>query len=137
MSGELRVNRITDEAGTGSPEFPNGASLTSAATASTDAVRFDQVIGLGQTWQDVTASRAVGTTYTNTTGRPIFINIRADSNNSTVPVLQVDGLDILSVFVDFSSTSGVPLTAIVPPGATYRLFSGVGSTSITIWSELR
>jgi hypothetical protein len=33
MSGELRVNRITDEAGTGSPEFVNGLAQSDIATA--------------------------------------------------------------------------------------------------------
>ena len=28
-------------------------------------------IGVGQTWQNVTSSRAIGTIYTNSTGRPI------------------------------------------------------------------
>jgi len=30
MSGELRVNNITDEAGTGSPDFPNGVTGAAA-----------------------------------------------------------------------------------------------------------
>ncbi len=30
-------------------------------------------IGIGQTWQDLTASRTIGVTYTNTTGKPIFV----------------------------------------------------------------
>lgn len=34
-------------------------------------------IGVGQTWQDVTVSRVAGTTYTNSTGKPIMIAIQA------------------------------------------------------------
>jgi len=39
-------------------------------------------IGYSQTWQDVTASRAAGTTYTNTTGRPITAIITVNNNAS-------------------------------------------------------
>ena len=35
-------------------------------------------IGVGQTWQDVTASRTRNVTYTNTTGKPIQVNISSD-----------------------------------------------------------
>ncbi|MDN4149811.1 hypothetical protein QYE80_32880, partial [Pseudomonas tohonis] len=32
-------------------------------------------LGYAQTWQSVTGSRALGVTYTNSTGRPIFVSI--------------------------------------------------------------
>ena len=33
------------------------------------------VFGVGQSWQDVTSSRAINTVYTNSTGKPIIVNI--------------------------------------------------------------
>src|SRR5690606_12694984 len=37
-------------------------------------------LGIGQTWQDVTASRASGVAYQNVTGKPIALSIAATSN---------------------------------------------------------
>ncbi len=100
----------------------NAATATSAANA----------IGVGQTWQDVTASRAASTTYTNSTGRPIFISVRMEQDDGTLS-LTVDGLLI-------GKTGYTPgpvyytLTAIVPAGSTY-LVTTTGGT--LFWYELR
>ena len=47
-------------------------TITLPATTGTLAMTSD-VIGVGQTLQDVTGSRVSGTTYTNTTGKPISV----------------------------------------------------------------
>ena len=56
-------------------------SLTStatnkAATAAQVKILNDRDFGVGQTWKDLTASRVLGTTYTNTTGKPIVVCVR-------------------------------------------------------------
>jgi hypothetical protein len=38
-------------------------------------------VGYGQTWQDVTGSRTAGTTYYNTTGKPIQVMHNFTTNN--------------------------------------------------------
>lgn len=48
---------------------------TYADTKITLATANSYDIGVGQTWQNVTASRAFGVTYTNTTGKPIVLMI--------------------------------------------------------------
>ena len=46
-------------------------STTEALTAAQGNVLNDQAFGVGQTWQNLTSSRASNVTYTNTTGKPI------------------------------------------------------------------
>jgi len=50
-------------------------SATQALTAAQGKVLNDKMFGVGQTVQDVTASRVLGTTYTNSTGKPILISL--------------------------------------------------------------
>jgi hypothetical protein len=89
------------------------------------------VIGVGQTWQNVSASRSSGTTYTNTTGKPIFISVRMDRDDGQLD-LTVDGL-----LIGRTGTTPGPvyytLTAIVPAGSTYS----ATATSGLSWYELR
>lgn len=80
-------------------------------------------LGVGQTWQDVSASRAVGTTYTNTTGRPIFVNYV--STSAVTVTIMIGGVSIASMYS--------PTTFIVPGGATYSITSG----TLQKWAELR
>lgn len=47
------------------------AALDVALQASLEGYSDNNSIGVNQTWQDVTASRTIGVTYTNTTGKPI------------------------------------------------------------------
>jgi len=96
----------------------------------------EQQVGVGQTRTDVTSSRSVGTSYQNTTGKPISITIDMDQNNgfynfevsddgttwSRIQSRQGDG-DIMS------------LTEIIQNGEYYRLKDFTGS--LLKWTELR
>lgn len=91
-------------------------------------------IWVGQTRQDVTASRALWTTYTNNTGKPIIVIVSngfswANSNHQ----LYVDGI-IVSRSNEDSSTD-VSLTAIVPAGSTYKYVCSWWN--LQLWTELR
>ena len=121
-----------------------GTVLTSnGSAASWQAPSTSQMIGVGQTWQNVTSSRAGSTTYTNTTGKPIQVNIRCRvvaSNASLNPelTLEVDGIGLAKVGVSPGGSAMTlfgTLTAIVPPGSTYRLTGNNGS--VDVWAELR
>ena len=102
----------------------NGTTWTSAAPAGT--------LGVGQTWQNVTASRTSGTTYTNSTGKPIMVSAYNDNYTSDLPTisLTVDGLKI--AFSDSGSgTSGICVSGIVPDGSTYVITkTGVGTLNV-------
>ncbi len=93
-------------------------------------------IGVGQTWQDVKNDRKNDITYTNTTGKPIMINISA-STTDTEKVSLFIGDEEVSFFKQYVSSSDiwVTLSAIVPSDATYRLSSEQGI--INTWQELR
>lgn len=95
-------------------------------------------IGVGQTWQDLTASRSSGVTYTNTTGKPIMVMVRAYrlGNAYVRAQLSVDGV-VVGLNRNYMPYSDgniyASAIAIVPDGSTY-----IASTEGTMyWSELR
>ncbi len=90
-------------------------------------------LGRGQTWQDVTSSRAAGTTYQNTTGKPIMIAIFGSKSSSRGVQASTDG----STWVDIGNINGDNYTSsynIIPDGHYYRVS---GTTTIGKWAELR
>jgi hypothetical protein len=118
----------------------NLASNSATAVPSQQSVKSyvdNNIIGINQTWQDVTASRNAATNYTNSTGKPIYVSIICDYGNVTGSVnLTVSGI-IVQRFLNNPDSSAMTLTVatIVPAGAAYRcdVFNG----SITTWAELR
>lgn len=94
-------------------------------------------IGIGQTWQDVTASRAWATTYTNTTGRPIMVSITAQdpAAGNLYIGLRVNGVKLAEQY--HSAGSQAQVAAIIPPGATYMVERADTNDTITGWLELR
>jgi hypothetical protein len=94
-------------------------------------------IGVGQTWQDVFASRAIGTTYTNSTGKPITVAITATcSAGLTVQGLTIDGVIVYAASVNVvGAASGFALN--VPNGATYVTVTNGGTLTLVTWHELR
>lgn len=100
-----------------------------SAKIATTAYAQNMDLGWGQTWQDVTSSRAFGTTYTNSTGKPISVFFGINSGGATVTVGGV-------AFPTFSSANNNTQTVasfIVPTGNTYSI-SGAG---LSKWLELR
>ena len=127
--------------------FANNAALTGTPTAPTATVGTNTTqiattafvlanqsgLGIGQSWQDVTGSRSSGTTYTNSTNKPIFVSVRSSVDDG-VAELTVDGI---KVAVN-GSTVGAgdnrhTVCAVVPNGSTYS-YSG---SAISLWSEMR
>jgi hypothetical protein len=114
----------------------NTGTLTLPTTTGTLALQSD-VIGIGQTWQLLTGSRAIGTTYTNSTGRPIMV-AAVFTNSSTN---QTVGFTVSGVNVVFDQTTtantGAGGTLIIPNGATYVTYTSAGTLTLVSWSELR
>jgi hypothetical protein len=106
------------------------------ATTANHAVAYDQVIGLGQTWQNVAGSRAFATTYTNSTGKPIMVNIALTMAASSVTTLTVGGIVVGRLNTNAPGTSA-SFSAAVPTGTTYILTNTVGANTISEWAELR
>ncbi|MDF3850670.1 phage tail protein [Achromobacter denitrificans] len=96
-----------------------------------------QIFGRGQSWQDVSASRATGTIYTNSTSKPILVSVRGIGSGSTISMsLQVDDVVMERPGWPGSFSGGtVAGSMIVPSGSTYRVFTD-GIVSI-VWMEYR
>lgn len=92
-------------------------------------------LGYGQTWQTVT--RTSGTTYYNTTGRPIsFLYSDLGSAGTTFANLNIGG--VVRQYMSFGSgTNGASMSAIIPHGASYILTISGSAASGPIASELR
>jgi hypothetical protein len=106
----------------------SGNVLTSNGTTWTSATPAGG-IGIGQTWQDVKSSRATGTTYTNSTGKPIMVSISQGSTGQQN--IYINGNQFAQLN-QVSNTSG-GFTFIVPDGNTYRIDTNLPSW----WWELR
>ena len=114
----------------------SGNTYSTGSITSGGEVYATNLLGQGQTWQDLTGSRTFGVTYTNSTGRPIVVSIgfKAASSDDHV-YFRVNGV---VVFYGSNGGSGETLGAvgnIVPAGATYILNRTLGS--IESWAELR
>jgi hypothetical protein len=88
-------------------------------------------LGYGQTWQNVTGSRALTTTYYNTTGRPILVSISTAANLGVSSALTVNTLTISTQFA--AATTTHTSVSIIPPGGSYS----ITATTLSNWFELR
>ena len=99
--------------------YPKGAVLANAAgtglwlnladnnTANPDSgganwVAMGPGLGIGQAWTNVTASRAVGVTYTNSTNKPIMVSATVSGTvpNSTVSIALLVGSPAVGVGIN-------------------------------------
>jgi hypothetical protein len=150
ISASATANNVvyTTAAVTGSPYRVVGYIDIAEATAGTwatapttvqgaggQAMAAMQSLGMGQTMQSIVGSRVLGTTYYNTTGRPIFVTVGV-SATTTAASLAISVNGILAGNQGQNTTSfGIQCTAIVPPGASYAASSS--GASLSGWSELR
>jgi hypothetical protein len=93
-------------------------------------------LGVGQTWQDVTSSRAANTTYTNNTGKPIMVNVYGNSGESRSATLTIGGVNVANTVFNGAGGGAATLSGIVPDGTSYIVSTG-GAWSLAQWSELR
>ena len=125
IAGQMGYNTTTNAF----DAYVNGAWVSVATTS--------QVIGVSQTWQDVTSSRVAGTTYTNSTGKPIMVVGKLTSSASAIATITVD-----SVVVPGSGNAGtsgfwMTASAIVPNGSTYIYTVNTGTPTLVSAVELR
>lgn len=118
-----------------------GAQVTgvvpSATNAGTAATCSDE-IGVGQTWQDVLATRAVNTRYTNSTSRPIqvIVELYSASGSAGISLLTDNETLLLARAVLNSTSTNQCISAIIPSGKNYYVSVG-GGASLNGWRELR
>jgi hypothetical protein len=93
-------------------------------------------LGYGQTWQDVSSKRVVTTTYYNTTGKPIQVQLWGTASATAITMqLSVNG-----IAVDANAnaaTYACPVKAIVPIGGTYSATQTGTTFTLNKWVELR
>lgn len=96
----------------------------------------DKMIGVNQSWQDVTSSRVSGTTYTNTFGKPIEVAVMSSQDTLAKQLhIVVDGVTRQAYNLPSGIDTRVSLTQIIPNLSTYSVTAT--GTTISRWSELR
>jgi hypothetical protein len=94
-------------------------------------------LGVGQTWQDMTGSRAAGTTYQNTTGGPIEVAVSAQVTSTRRMEVSSDNVTFHRVGW-FTNTSGIISTAcFTVPNNHYYKTNSASSITVSEWMELR
>ena len=147
----LTANNVMLGNGTATPSFvapsTSGNVLTSNGTTWT-SVAPNSPIGVDQTWQDVTASRAISTTYTNSTGRPIQVSVSVNSttNSGCYVRFYINGVVVARQGAAQSSSldARANVSLIIPNGNTYKIENadqagnnGQGQIALQTWFELR
>jgi hypothetical protein len=94
----------------GTPTTLVGTNITGTSNA------LNAGIAVNQTWQAVT--RVSGTTYTNTTGKPITVNIYASQAAGQSLTISVSGTQI-GVLASSVNNTVFTTPVLVPPGGTY------------------
>lgn len=125
-TGKLANNAVTMDKLATSGTLPalDGSALTGLSA-----------IGVGQSWSDVTSSRTSGTTYTNSTGKPIMVSVSTNMGTNQRLEATVGGVKIAdmggsTIYGDMGLN-----VFIVPDNTTYVVTATQGT--IQIWAELR
>lgn len=149
-SGGTGVNTST---GSGSTVLSTSPTLVTPALGTPSAIVLTNAtgtanalnagIGVNQTWQNVSGSRAFSTDYTNNTSKPIFVKVTIYSTGG-VSAFSLDGYVngvLIGATTSYAANANyqICLDLIVPVGSTYKfLTSGTGGTpTIRVWAELR
>lgn len=91
----------------------------------------NQVLGAGQTWKNLTASRVRNTAYRNTTGKPIQVHINHDSVTGGTIEVSTNSVAWIPVGISLVSGAGQSISFIVPDNHYYRTGGGIQH-----WAEL-
>lgn len=133
---------LASPAFTGAPTAPTQAAGNNTTRLATTAfVQANSGVGVGQTWQDVTASRAPGVNYTNTSSRPIQLCVGVSSPTwglGTTAHVVIGGVNVCTLYGG-GATVTLSGQIIVPPGETYGVVipAQTSTPSISSWFELR
>ena len=120
-------------------------SATSFAGDGANLTGIEAGIGYDQSWTNVTSSRSENTNYTNSTGKPIMVNVYSNQGSSgsadtTTMDATVDGTTFRFAYhiqddENYTARSRCVGNFIVPAGSTYKVV--IGGNTINQWYELR
>ncbi len=111
--------------------------FSSVTTYNYNLNRMAGSLGYGQTLQSVT--RVIGATYYNPTGKPIYVY----ANGGTGSILnaywnvQINGVTVMQSSASPGTNAWLSVGFIVPPGCSYSLIQGYGTTPIAFTYEMR
>lgn len=95
-------------------------------------------LGLGITsevWNNVSGSRSLGTTYTNSNSYPIMISVTGTATGSSGISVYINGSLVYQNQAQWNGAGAIPgAVIIIPPSATY--YVTMASSSLSSWWEL-
>jgi hypothetical protein len=127
---------LSNAALTGVPTAPTAAINDNTFQVANTGFVFRQTFGTSS--RDVIGSRSIGSAYTNTTGRPIFVTIGGILNGVSMISdvdFYVDSVLVASISAGVSQNSGQSVSFIVPPGSTYATVLVAGAFNVNVWTE--
>lgn len=121
---------------TGVPTAPTAPLTNSSTQLATTAFVKGITLGATQSWQNVLASRAWNTNYTNSTPSPIAVSVVSQDGGGNLDLrIVVNGIVVSRCF--FGAGVSACAFAVVPPGATYQAQRQDTNDTLIHWSELR
>jgi hypothetical protein len=98
-----------------------------------------QSFGFGQTPQNVTGSRSLGTTFYNTTGKPIAVYVVCSGASVVNAALNFFLNGILCAVGPGAAAAGgaVTIQFVVPADFAYQVAFASGSATLSTWFEVR
>jgi len=143
MTSKLKTDILETVSGSGTITSSNPITVTGALTATTLVGNGAAVtnlpengVGVGQTYQNLTASRATNTQYTNSTGKPIFTTVVATAGTNADIKMEIQGVNMPTGLFANANNGRVSLSNIVPAGQTYKIVNS-GNAVLQVWMEVR
>lgn len=128
--------RLTSPTFLGTPTAPTASAGTNTNQIATTAFAMGSGIGSNQSANNVTASRAQSTTYTNSTGKPIQVIVTGSGSVAGICTMSftVNG-NVVQKASSYGSGSKHSTSVIVPNGATYSA-TNLANSTLETWFEL-
>ena len=141
IAGQIDKTILATETKAGITKLKNAITAKQEDAAVTEKAVSDFVdqhtprsLGIDQRWQEVTSQRRFGETYTNTTGKPIYVQVNVNNAANVMFTFKINNLEI-----EHNEDYRCVMNYIIPPNATYKVYSQNGATNYvyTKWYELR
>ena len=91
--------------------------------------------GVGNERLNVTSSRVLGTTYTNTSGTLKMVNVKVQLVSTNANVILYEGGSEIDYISASSNGQVVTLSGVILPNRTYRVINIGGTVTIQQWVE--